>query len=131
MELPRMNEEGTVVGFTTAKDGIMYPNSTLKSAYLMVTPKDNCLSQSDDSFCVANVYNDVSACHLNSGTAFALHYRGKIVLVSIYILNISLKFEIFHANNCNIGWNGYNGIELLFRTTQCDLFAYSELCSMD
>lgn len=111
MELPRLNEEGTIVGLSTGQEGILYPNATLKSAYLMVTPKNNCSSQSEDTFCAAHEYYDANVCHSDSGSAFALHYRGGIVLVRFF-------FEAFRCLDINehdfsIGWYDYGSIELL------------------
>lgn len=83
MDLPRINEEGTIVGFETDRYlGDLDANATLKSAYLMVHPNNECGgSMSNDTFCASHAYYNANVCNSDVGSAFTIHYRGGIVLV--------------------------------------------------
>lgn len=97
MELPRINEEGTIVGLSTDFTGEFYSNSSLKSAYLMVQAKNLCSSTTNDTFCALNEYYDANVCHSDVGSGFAIHYRGGIALVSYPIISERVKQQLIYS----------------------------------
>lgn len=115
MVLPRLEEEGTIVGFNVrTTNEVPIVTADLRAAYLLVQPNSACANMPDNAenlFCGRDNEYSANVCTHSVGSPFVTSFRGNLILVKsifflhhfvdLQILNISLQtglltqFELF------------------------------------
>jgi len=95
MVLPRLEEEGTIVGFNV-RNTIEVPIVTadLRAAYLLVKPNTVCASMqggiNGNVFCARDDEYSANVCTNSVGSPFATYFRGDMILTGLLT-----QFELF------------------------------------
>lgn len=86
--IPRINQEGMVVGFgITGYTDLPAPTTLLQKSFFIVTNDNDCphtdfLSHARYNFCARDTFMRSQLCHGDIGTAFVVGHRGVNMLVS-------------------------------------------------
>ncbi|XP_037025247.1 vitamin K-dependent protein C-like [Bradysia coprophila] len=94
MVLPRLDEEGTIVGFnvrTTSEVPIV--SADLRAAYLLVQPNSACANMQDTAenlFCARDNEYSANVCTHSVGSPFVTSFRGNLILTGLLT-----QFELF------------------------------------
>ncbi|KAJ6647732.1 Chymotrypsin [Pseudolycoriella hygida] len=87
MVLPRLEEEGTIVGFSVSSaNGVPIPSSDLRAAYLLVQPNTVCASMqrsTENVFCARDDEYSANVCTNNIGSPFVTSFRGNQILTGL------------------------------------------------
>lgn len=89
MALPRLEEEGTIVGFNVRNTNeVPIVSADLRAAYLLVQPNSVCANmQGNDQnlFCARDEEYSANVCTNSVGSPFVTSFRGNLILVNLRI----------------------------------------------
>lgn len=85
MVLPRLEEEGTIVGFNVrTTNEVPIVSADLRAAYLLVHPITACSNMPDNAdnlFCARDNEYSANVCTHSIGSPFVTSFRGNLILV--------------------------------------------------
>jgi len=94
MVLPRLEEEGTIVGFESRTVGeVPIMTAELRAAYLLVQPNSACANMQDGAvnlFCARDNEYSANVCTHSVGSPFVTSFRGNLILTGLVT-----QFELF------------------------------------
>lgn len=86
MVLPRLQEEGTIVGFAVRTVSEVPINTAyLRAAYLLIQPDSVCASMSgvvENVFCARDDEYSANVCTMSVGSPLVTTFRGNLILVN-------------------------------------------------
>lgn len=86
MVLPRLEEEGTIVGFNVRNTNeVPITTADLRAAYLLVQPNSVCANMqgsTENLFCARDEEYGANVCTNSVGSPFVTSFRGNLILVN-------------------------------------------------
>lgn len=86
MVLPRLEEEGTIVGFNVRNTNeVPIQQADLRAAYLLVQPDSVCANMqgvAGNAFCARDEEYSANVCTNSVGSPFVTSFRGNLILVN-------------------------------------------------
>lgn len=86
MPLPRLDEEGTIVGFDVRNTNeVPITTAELRAAYLLVQPNSVCANMpnvSENLFCARDDEYSANVCTMSIGSPLVTSFRGNLILVN-------------------------------------------------
>lgn len=99
MVLPRLDEEGTIIGFNVRNTNeVPIVTADLRAAYLLVQPDSACSNMPDNAgnlFCARDNEYSANVCTHSIGSPFVTSFRGNLILVKALLSPKFRKFDFF------------------------------------